>query len=430
MRGGVVTKSAVLGLLLGVALARAAVAQSIDIPLQLQQTSDGVLLTINVGIGGQNPQSYVFDTGSPVFNAFYSASAFGSVPSNMSSPTALFPNGLPTGVGTFYGDGSSIIGNLVGVPSLTFYPTPSTPAGSSSGVTLNAITSSGAPSAFIINAIYNYQPPSGPSSLAPIGAIPGLYGGYYGIFGAGNFAEFVTGTNPGGGVTPNTTTTAVGGVLGQAVMPGLTAGYVVAANGQPLSALPTGTDPQDPGATTDGPQVGQTVTSCSPCVMLGLTPALLAQFKPVDTVTAIASSPNFPGSNAPGSFEGGIDLTFTVSAPGQTSVTGTGHALLDTGTNAYYLYVSNPSAFSGFGSSDGSGGYNLNPGTTLTVAGTASGATPSAITVFNQSLYSVDVQQGNFDSIYGLGFFLQNSVMYNLAGQVVGGTLADEGRNK
>ncbi len=397
-------------------------AQSIDIPLQLQQTSNGLSLNINVGIGGQNPQSYIFDTGSPVFNAYYSASAFGSIPSNMSSPTALFPNGLPTGVQIDYGDGSAIFGNLVGVPSLTFYPTASTPGGSSTGVTLNAITPSGAPSAFIVNAIYKYQIPGGPSSLTPIGAIPGLYGGAYGIFGAGNFADYYTGANPGGGVTPNTTTTAVGGVLGQAVVPGTTAGYVVAANGQPLSAVPTGPDPQDPGATTNGPQVGQSVTSCSPCVMLGLTPALLAQFKPVDTLTAAASSPNFPGSNAPGSFEGGIDLTFTVSAPGQTSVTGTGHALLDTGTNAYYLYVSNPSAFSGFGSSDGSGGYNLNPGTTLTVAGTTSGATPSAITAFNESLYSVDVQQGNFDNIYGLGFFLQNSVMYNLAGEVIGYT--------
>jgi autotransporter-associated beta strand protein len=173
---------------------------------------------------------------------------------------------------------------------------------------------------------------------------------------------------------------------------------------------------------TNGPQVGQSVTSCSPCVMLGLTPALLAQFKSVDTVTAPATTPNFPVSNAPGSSLGGIDLTFTVSAPGQTSVTGTGYALLDTGTNAYYLYVSNPSTFSAFGSSDGLGGYNLNPGTSLTVAGTTSGATPSAITVFNESLYSVDVQRGNFDSIYGLGFFLQNSVMYNLAGQVVGYT--------
>jgi hypothetical protein len=209
LQGIAAAKSAALGLLLGVAFGRVAMAQSVDIPLQLQQTSDGLSLNINVGIGGQNPQSYIFDTGSPVFNAYYSASAFGSIPSNMSSPTALFPNGLPTGVQIDYGDGSAIFGNLVGVPSLTFYPTASTPGGSSTGVTLNAITPSGAPSAFIINAIYKYQIPGGPSSS--------LQSARY----RASMAE-----------------------LTESSAPGTTAGYVVAANGQPLSAVPTGPDPQ------------------------------------------------------------------------------------------------------------------------------------------------------------------------------------------
>ena len=46
----------------------------------------------------------------------------------MSASTALFPNGLPTGVNYSYGSGYTYTGNFVGVPSLTFYPTSAPPA--------------------------------------------------------------------------------------------------------------------------------------------------------------------------------------------------------------------------------------------------------------------------------------------------------------
>ena len=285
MGRGYWAKFALLGLLLSAAGVWDAAAQSADIPLQLVESSGGVRLTINVGIGGGDPRTYLFDTGSAPFNAFYSPGAFGSVPSNMSAPTALFPNGLPTGVNYSYGSGYTYTGNFVGVPSLTFYPNSSVPANSPTGVTLNAITPSGAPSAFIINAIYNRSGhgTNGPI-VGPTEGIPGVFGGLYGIFGAGDFTDTATGHNPGiPGVTANTSRAAFGSVLGQAVVPGTTAGYVVAANGQPLASLQTGTT-ANPGAFANGPQVGQTVTSCSPCVMLGLTPALLAQFRPMNTI--------------------------------------------------------------------------------------------------------------------------------------------------
>jgi hypothetical protein len=251
--------SAVLGLWLGIAATSVASAQSVNIPLQLAQSSDGVRLIVNIGIDGQAPRSYMFDTGSSLFNAAYSASAFGSVPSNMSAPSALYPNGLPTGVSYSYTSGNVFTGNLVSTPSLTFYAT----TASASGVTLNATTPSGAASGFTINAVYNRN--GAPiNTQTPLQSIPGLFGGIYGIFGAGDFAQHRTGTNPNQpGVTPNTTTVAVGSVLGQAVVAGTTAGYVVAANGQPLSGLPTGAGP-NPGSTVNGPQVGQNVTSCSP----------------------------------------------------------------------------------------------------------------------------------------------------------------------
>ena len=96
-----------------------AIAQSLNIPLQLAQTANGVDLIINIGIGGQAARSYLFDTGSVAFNAAYSASAFGAVPSQMSASSALYPNGLPTGVTYSYGSGDSYTGNIVSAPSLT-----------------------------------------------------------------------------------------------------------------------------------------------------------------------------------------------------------------------------------------------------------------------------------------------------------------------
>jgi len=229
-----------LGLVLGVAGAPAANAQSMNIPLQLAQSSGGIRLIVNIGIGDQAPRSYMFDTGSSLFNAAYSATAFGAIPSNMSAPSALYPDGLPTGVSYSYTSGNVYKGNLVSVPSLTFFPTST---GFSGGVTLNATTPAGAPSGFVINAVYDRNSID-INTVVPLQSIPGVFTGIYGIFGAGDFANYRTGTDPGiPGVTPNTSRVVIGGVLGQAVVPGTTAGYVVAANGQPLSALQTGTRP-------------------------------------------------------------------------------------------------------------------------------------------------------------------------------------------
>ena len=418
MGRGYWAKLALLGLLLSAAGVWDAAAQSVDIPLQLVESSGGVRLTINVGIGGGDPRTYLFDTGSAPFNAFYSPGAFGSVPSNMSAPTALFPNGLPTGVNYSYGSGYTYTGNFVGVPSLTFYPNSSVPANSPTGVTLNAITPSGAPSAFIMNAIYNRSGhgTNGPI-VGPTEGIPGVFGGLYGIFGAGDFADTATGHNPGiPGVTANTSKTTFGSVLGQAVVPGTTAGYVVAANGQPLASLQTGTT-ANPGAFANGPQVGQTVTSCSPCVMLGLTPALLAQFRPMNTVAWDTPPKPFPNSNAPGSTEFGINLNFSTGGAGQPKVSWTNATLLDTGTPYYNLHTETVAR-----------SYSLNQGATLAISGTASGALPASITAFKKGSfpysapYSVSVGNGSNLNTIGIGFFLQNSVLFNLSGQAIGYT--------
>ena len=190
----------------------------------------------------------------------------------------------------------------------------------------------------------------------------------------------------------------------------------MAANGQPLASLQTGTT-VNPGAYANGPQVGQTVTSCSPCVMLGLTPALLAQFKPMNTIAWDTPTTTFPNSHAPGSTEFGINMKFATAGGGQHAESWTGPTLLDSGTPYYNLHTETVLH-----------SYTLNQGATLTVSGTSSGASPRSITAYKEGSfpyaapYSASVGNGSNLNTIGIGFFLQNSVLFNLSGQAVGYT--------
>lgn len=362
--------------------AGAAQAQSLDIPLNLtlQGTNDPApVLTINIGIDGQAPRPYLFDTGSEIFVAQYNSTYFGNVPISMS--------GEPRNVTIDYGNGSfGYTYNVTGTPSLTFYPSYTSTSG---GITLNAIAPSGTSSQFLMGAVTseNHFP-------FPDGPLPGGYSGGYGIFGAGNFLS--------GGS---------GSVLGQAVIPGTTAGYVVAANGQPLSAMNAGPDPQ---SSPNGPQVSQSVTSCSPCVMLGLTPALIAQFMPLNTI-ATKTFGTFANSNAPATNEFDVFMNLSVGGHSVSS-----RSLLDSGT--YYYEIGNGIPSSAYS----------NGGVTLTISGPTSGATQRSVTLFSNSdpdtccnpyYGEPSSTTGNGpESIIGLGFYLTNSVLYNLAGQAVGYT--------
>jgi autotransporter-associated beta strand protein len=357
-------------------------AQSLDIPLNLTQYGSGYgpNLTINIGIDGQAPRTYLFDTGSPDFVALYSASAFGSVPKSM--------NGEPKDQIISYADGTRYTFNVVASPSYTFYPSSNATTG---GITLNAVSPSGTPSQFLMGAITSFANVSFPE-----GPLPGVFGGDYGIFGAGNFV----------GIGP-------GSVLGQAVLPGMTAGYVVAANGQPLSAMNAG-PLQHYASSPNGPQVGQSVTSCSPCVMLGLTPALIAQFEPVNEIHTNAFA-KFPNSGVAGTNQYPFVLPITVSGAGGT-ITVTSRTLLDTGTPSYPLSGKIPDSYYSSGNA------------TVTVSGTASGAAPSTVTLINNTDAATccnpyyGYSSGADSSTIGLGFFLTNSVLYDLAGQLVGYT--------
>src|ERR1700761_7302585 len=270
--------------------------QSIDIPLgfALESTTDlnGPVLTINVGIGGATPQTYFFDTGSSFFVANALTRGF----------CHIFTTASPalTGLKSSYADGVVFTYNLVGVPSLTFY----SPNATSGGTTVNAVSPSGSPSQFLIGAVTNT------TGSFPEGTLPGVFAGDQGIFGASAFLSSLTGNGMGPSRGP-------GSPLGQAVIPGTTAGYVVAANGQPLSAINGGNvgPYQSFVSSPNGPQVRQNVTSCSPCVMLGLTPALTAQFMPAN-VFASRHDPadgNFANSGTPASFENSTLLNITSS---------------------------------------------------------------------------------------------------------------------
>jgi autotransporter-associated beta strand protein len=167
--------------------------------------------------------------------------------------------------------------------------------------------------------------------------------------------------------------------------------------------------------------------------MLGLTPALLAQFQPMNTIhwspQPLNDPQTFPNSNAPSSFEYGIRMNFTASAPGGPTVTWSSQpTLLDTGTptNQPNSTTADVSGLATYNSATGK--YDLRRGTTFTVSGTASGATPVSDQVFPTgsypyaSPYDVAVGSGSNRNIVGVSFFLENSVLFDLAGQAVGYT--------
>jgi hypothetical protein len=162
--------------------------QSLDLPLNYYATGPSNLkLVVNIGIGDQPPQRYSFDTGSDAFVAEYVTTGlvFGSIPgiaNGVQQPTSIFPNGLPTNVNKMYGDGVSATGNLVGIPSVTFYPT----LMATSRIQIIAQTPGGAPSAFSVNAV-NYLDSPNTGFNGPITkTLEPFFGQAYGDFGAGD----------------------------------------------------------------------------------------------------------------------------------------------------------------------------------------------------------------------------------------------------
>jgi outer membrane autotransporter protein len=388
------TSASLLGIALVFSLAQGAAAQSVDIPLNYTLNTglnfggsipgSVLILTINVGVNGGAAQAYAFDTGSASFltpNGVFTGG------------TLLAPNAnieTYSGTHTFSGDVYQISAS-----SLKFYAAPGATSG---GISLST---SGNYNVGSYTMLDGKPPPAQPFGTAVVGA-----------FGAE--PEAITVKNSNG--TPVAT---IGSIFGQTVLPNTTPGYVVSANGQSLAALNGQLGTSIPGGPVAGtPQaiqtVPQSVTSCNPCVTVGLTPALLAQFLPLNTVSSTPNGPPFPNSNAQG-YNKFIRFDFTLSSP-------PGHlpqqlypqqaVSVDSGFTDFHLYTS-PTSYP-----------NNYPNPVLTIAA-HSGGTQETFNVINgnpvfPSPYTL-VNSGVADSNFlGIGFFVQNSVLYNLAGQQEG----------
>ena len=386
-----IVKLAALGLGIGLT-PTAALAQSVDIPLNyalntgynygFSNSSPILILQINVGVNGGAAQSYAFDTGSSVFLA----------------PNGTFTGGTSTilapGVSNVESYGTSpksvFTGDLyqVAVSSLQFYASPGATSG---GISLGT---SG-----------NYNVASYTTYTLSNGNTPSSqpFGTSVGVFGASGVAFTKSGTTSG---TPYNVP--LGGVFGQSVLPNTTAGYVVSANGQSLAALNAQMGTSIPGGPVASAQqsiqtVPQSVTSCNPCVTLGLTPALLAQFLPLNTVSATGNGATFPNSNVP-DINKYVPFNFTLSTPSNTGQFSQ-NVSLDTGWTDFTLSRSSNSQ-----------------GTVLTISAKHGGTQEAFNIATGSGVPSPYRSSGSSSSggYIGTGFFVQNSVLFDLTGQQVG----------
>lgn len=381
-----------LVLALACAFAPQAWAQSNDVPLDIIQENYGggqfgYRLGINVGVNGAAPQEYLFDTGSDSFNIDVGLTALhGSGPS-------WFPTQPGASVGPLqfylYGDGTyGYLQAATAVSSMQFYS-------SSSGAKVASFaTPAGAPVAI------NYAYVTSTATGAPVGTANGVTlkidtgfqqnlangvapeeGVFYGILGAGDFGN---------------------GVPGMLT----SSGYIVEANGAPGV----------PGNCGQG------------CLILGLTPALRAQFLSVVPWIGGAQG-NFPLSGAPSANQFDTEFLYALSDGTHTSSAAL-PTLFDTGTPNIMLIDNGVGLLNGETALGHINAYGDEiPGITLTATGVAPGALPSAVTSGDDSNgdYTNVVTVGPYggfpsSAIYGIGFFFRNAVMYDLQNQATGYT--------
>ncbi|WP_052832957.1 autotransporter outer membrane beta-barrel domain-containing protein [Bradyrhizobium sp. LTSP885] len=364
-----------------------ALAQSVEIPLNYavntghnfggKLSNPVLILTINVGVNGGVAQPYAFDTGSAVFLAPSSVFA------GTTSPV------LASGNIDTYGGTNTFAGNVyqVTAQSLQFYATPGATSG---GISLGTSGNYNVASYATLNGKTSVAQPFGTAAV--------------GAFGADAQAFTLSGTNVG-----------LGSVFGQAVVANTTAGYVVSANGQSLAALNSLLGTSIPGGPATTAQqsvqsVPQSVTSCNPCVTLGLTPALLAQFLPMNTVNAAPSSATtpFPNSNVPG-IDKFVPFNFTLSSGSSgASEQFTRSVSLDSGWTDFKLQFA--------------GSLSNFPNPQLTISAQA-GGTQQTFNIASATGLPSPFNLANStpsENYLGIGFFEANSVLFDLAGQQVG----------
>ena len=369
----------------------AAQAQQI-IPLSLETIGGSQRLVIYAGINGGAAYPYLFDTGSPGFNAAYYNGPYtgpGSNPFDWASTGTVVAD-----ADVYYSDFGYKL-NAVYVPTIEIYKkhnlaTPEVILSSTSvnpgspgfviGQVTHRITAAAGPGDWTNRQGDHFDYDASFTSNMASGAAP-LASGLYGTFGAGLFATKNI-TSPGGTDYVN------GSVLGQAT----TTGWAVIANSDPDHAH----------------------------AILGLDAGLRSQFTSSVSWTATGADP-FPNSNATSSTEfGGGRFEFELSGGGHPAVTWTNGTLLDTGTQNNNLNAENSSA------SDlalyETHAPLVDAGHTIRVAGDgiASDHYSFQTTTSGLETYHANVKPdatSNDHSTVGIGFFLNKSVAFDLENQ-------------
>jgi hypothetical protein len=403
--------------------------------------SNQAKLAINVGINGGAPKPYIFDTGSPVFNAAYNAAWWPAFPPPLLTngapiSTVMSPDGTPMNNAQFCYGGSTLppkatnqtfycrgwTGNLVQVTSLGFHQ-----QNEKGVIDPTAFSKLEASPGYVVNAGYFYGAEGGVFTPYPFEQPP-MYGHFFGVFGAGDFVTNVFRVEmPEALQGRKESNYWAGGVLGQTTVSGVMAqGYMVAANGQknPLSDVNGPQQVNGINVTIGGHR--QPITPCSPCVTVGLTPAMLGQFwakpTPAENAGVIPwaetaenkkgekepfQNPYDPGSagnNA--STERGTNYKTTLTAPDGT-IKETSLGLLDTGTGSLNLestaspHQINQVSNSGNDCLNADKGCAVNAGVKLTIAGaTPEGEAIPGLTTTHMTVTKDNDPQGSYGQTY------------------------------
>ena len=394
--------------------------QPTTIPLDvIVESGDGVSadrLGINIGVNGAAPEEYIFDTGSTSFNIDVGSGSNGQawfpivpgVPITPTSPAL-----------SLYGDGTyGNLGATSTVSSVQFYNS------SSNAVAASFTNKQGLPVLINQGAVATASSLGGDQAGAQIGYYLPAYGysftfaeiAQYGLDTQGEVPVYLDATwqqNLNQGIGPEDGGAfklfgifGAGDFGGDSVLGNLTtSGYIVAANAQ-------GGNPQN----------------CSGCghVILNLTPALRAQFISIVPWNG-GSQGTFPLSGAPVSANQ-FDLTFAYTLNGG-KYSATLQTLLDSGTPT--IYLNDAGLLAG---ETGAGHVNANgdeiPGVTLTMTGSGAGAQPTSIITGDDGAGDLSnvVTPGSDpyisagQALYGISFYFNNSVMYDLQNQATGYT--------
>jgi autotransporter-associated beta strand protein len=422
---------------------------SVNIPLHyvFDKDSHEARLSINIGIGDGAPRHYLFDTGSVLFNAAFDPKTWGtkyagdtSVPR---SPLGKIGNNITLCYSEEYGC-RGYTGNILQIPTLNFYEHDVKTTDTAPVATLS--TKDQGPG-FQVNAASVYMDATKDSDVTyyfpeyfsnPLTKDkPVQEGLFYGVFGSRISVDLL---NKG---CSGSDCYVAGGVLGQVIIPGAARqGFVVAANGKGIVVdpkAPVQPNPTPPQQNVNVSIGGTTrdVTTCNPCVTVGLTPEIIGQFAPVAMPTANSApgliqwlpptadtpAPPFPNPYGSGTTPNNSAPTnamyFTVTVKADhhkdKDVTATAITLLDTGTKYYSLSSSFEDIKDSYSGTIEITGLTPNQGP-------ITGLPTAKSTFYGKPVPDYYVEGSGATNTIGIPFFTLNSVMFDLTDKATGYT--------